>query len=236
MLAVGLQAQPPSLSAADIAAKSIEAMGGAATFASIDSIQAQGHIRFGQGPFTPFTVIAKRPNRFRMELNVGSDHVTQGYDGAIAWQLVSGQHAQEATALTGESLAHLIDQASNAIGGPLLEPEKRHNKLELLGNEKVDGVDCYKLKVTLGTGDTMMIFINPANFRETQEELPIQLNGKPSTIQKSVSLYKRFPPILVACLFVTREKGGEDSQRMEIDTVQINPSVEDSIFKMPAAK
>ena len=61
----------------------------------------------------------------------------------------------------------------------------------------------------------------------------MRVNGKDSTVQQSVGDYRRFGPILVACLFVTREKGGEDSQRMEIDSVEINPPVTDSLFKMP---
>jgi hypothetical protein len=230
------QSQPPEPSAEEVAAKTIEAMGGEAAFASIGSMLVQGRMRFGQGEFTPFSVVAQRPNHFRMELNMGSDHVTQAYDGAIGWQSVSGEHKQEPTALTGDSLAHLIDQASNAIGGPLLDRTQRRNKLEMLGREEVDRVNCYKIKVSLGSGDTMVLFINPLNFREVQEELPMQLNGKPSTIQESVSLYRKFGPILVACEFVTREKGGEDSQRLEIDAVELNPSVEDSIFKMPVKK
>jgi hypothetical protein len=229
-VACGLRAQ----SADDIAAKSIEAMGGAANFASIESIRMQGRMRFGQGAFFPFSLVARRPNVFRLELTVGPDHVAQAYDGSIGWQSVSGEHKQAPTALTGESLSHLIDQAANVIGGPLLDREKRRNQVKLLDREMVNGVDCYHLKITLATGDTREVFIDPSNFLETREEFPAKLNGKASTIQLSVGNYRRFGAILVACLFVTREKGKEDSQRMEIDSVEINPSVDDSIFKMPA--
>jgi hypothetical protein len=228
------QAQAPTVD--EIIARSIDALGGAAKFAAVDAIRVQGRLRFGQGPFAPFTVIARRPALFRVELTVGSDRVTQAYDGAIGWQSVSGEHNQEPTPLTGDSLAHLIDQAANAIGGPLLDREKRHNNAELAGTEPVNGVDCYRIKITLATGDTMMVFIDSSNFHEVQEELPFQVNGKPSTIQQSVGDYRRFGPILVACLFVTREKGGEDSQRMEIDSVEVNPTVEDSLFKLPQKK
>ncbi len=232
VFALSLRAQR----ADEIVAKSIEAMGGSASFAAVDSVRVHGRLRFGHGEFTPFTVVAKRPGSMRMELTIGTDHVTQAYDGAIGWQSVAGDHPQQATALTGDSLAHLIDQAANAIGGPLLDLEKRHNTVEMDGREMVNGVDCYRLKVTLGTGDTMVLFIDPANFHEIQEELPIRVEGRQSTIQQSVGDYRRFGSIWVACLFVTREKGGEDSQRLEIDSVEINPAVETSLFKMPVSR
>ncbi|HEY3836506.1 MAG TPA: hypothetical protein VGL72_08040 [Bryobacteraceae bacterium] len=227
------RAQAPELTAEQVAAKTIEAMGSEQAFAGIDSLRLKGRMRFGQGEFTPFTAVAKRPNRFRMELAVGQDQVTQAYDGSVGWQSVSGEHKHEPTALTGDSLAHLIDQAANAIGGPLLDRGQRRNKIEMVGREEVDRADCYKIKVTLGTGDTMVLFINPLNFRDVQEELPMQVNGKTSVIQESVSLYRKFGPILMACQFVTREKGGEDRQQLEIDSVEINATAEDSIFKMP---
>ncbi len=219
----GLCAQSADdITAKSIADKSIAAMGGASQFASVESIRMQGRMRFGQGgAFAPFSVIARRPNLFRMELTVGPDHVTQAYDGAIGWQSVSGAHQQEPTALVGDSLAHLIDQAANVIGGPLLDLDKRHNRVELMDRQTVNGADCYRLKIALSTGNTRIIFIDPTSFHEIQEEFPAPLNGRASTVQMSVGDYRKFGPILVACLFVTREKGGEDSQRMEVDSVEI---------------
>ena len=235
-LVVAAQLRAQDLSVEQIIAKAIEAIGGQANLAKVDSIELKARIRFGQGEFGPLRVVAKRPSLFRMEMTIGPDHVTQAYDGAIGWQAVTGEHKQDPVVLTGESLAHLIDQAANAIGGPLIDLEKRHNEVSLAGREPVNGVDCYKLKVTLGTGDTMDVFLDPTTFQTVQEELPMRLEGRSSTIQESVGNYRKFGSILMACLFVTHEKGGEDGQRMEIDAVEINPKVDASVFKMPAAK
>jgi hypothetical protein len=79
----------------------------------------------------------------------------------------------------------------------------------------------------------MDLFIDPATFLTIQEELPMKMEGKGSVIQETVGNYRKFGSILMACLFVTREKGGEDSQFLEIDSVEINPAAEDSLFKMP---
>jgi hypothetical protein len=228
VVASGLRAQ----SAEEIAAKAIDAMGGTARFATIESIKMEGRLRLGQGEFTPFSMVARRPAMFRLELSVGPDRVTQAYDGTIGWQSVSGEHNQEPTPLTGDSLAHLIDQASTAIGGPLLDLKKRHNKAELLGRETLNGADCYKVKITFSTGNSRVMFIDSANFREVQEEMPAQVNGA-TTIEQEVSQYRRFDGILVACLLVTREKGGPDSQRMEIDSVELNPALDEGLFKLP---
>lgn len=221
----------PEPTAAELVAKSVDAMGGAAQFASVNSIEVHGRMRFGQEAFTPFTLLAQRPNRFRMELDTGPNHVVQAYDGATGWQSLSGRLKQAPTSLFGETLAHLMDQAANAIGGPLVDLEKRGNRAEYEGREPVNGRDCYKLKVTLPTGNWMMLFIDSSTYLEVQEELPMRIDNQPATVQQSIGNYRRFGPILVATSFVTRQKGHADSQRMEIDSVEINPPIEPGWFK-----
>lgn len=223
----------PEPNARDIAAKCVEAMGGAAQFANIESLQFRGRMRFGTGAFTPFMVVARRPDRFRMELTVGEDRVVQAYDGRTGWQSVSGPHNQPATPLEGGSLLYLRDQAVNAIGGPLVDMEKRGNRAELASHEAVQGADCFKLKLTLATGNSRVVFIDASSFLVLQEELPTVLNSQAATIQQSLGDYRRFGPILLPCTFTTRQKGGEDGQRIEIESVEINAVVEESVFNMP---
>ncbi len=228
-----LLAQSSVPTASEIIARSVDALGGAAQFATVNAIKVHGRIRFGQEAFKPFIVTAARHRKFRMELSAGPDYVVQAFDGATGWQSVSGQHTQAPAPLTGDALAHLIDQAANAIGGPLLDLEKRGNFAEYAGHEAVNGVECFKLKLTLATRHTMAIFIDPSSYREIQEELPVMIDGEPSTIQQSVGNYRQFGPILIACSFATRQKGKEDSQHMEIDSVEINPVIDDGVFEMP---
>jgi hypothetical protein len=223
----------PEPTAQDIAAKYVEAIGGAAQVAKVETMRIQGRMRFGTEAFTSFTVTAKRPDRFRMELTAGPDRIVQAYNGSAGWQSVSGLHNQPATPLEGDSLLYLRDQAANAIGGPLVDMEKRRNRAELVGHEAVNGIDCFKLKLTLATGNSRVMFIDASSFLVVQEELPAVLNSQAATIQQSVGNYRRFGPVLVPCLFVTRPKGGEDTQRIEIDQVEINPRVDDSIFQLP---
>ena len=100
----------------------------------------------------------------------------------------------------------------------------------------MDGVNSFKLEVTLGTGNKMTLFVDPASFHVIREELPIQVNGSPGVIEEVVGNYRRFGPVTLACLFVTRQKGADekDSQQLEFDSVELNPAVEDLFFWLPA--
>lgn len=224
----------PELSAPELVKKCVEALGGEEAFAKVESIRMTGRMRLGEGALTPFSVLAKRPNFYRIELTAGPDRVVQAFDGTVGWQSVSGQHEQAPTALSGESLSRLMDQAANAIGGPLVEMEKRGNKVELAGRESAGEVDCIRLQVTLATGDSMLLLIDPTTFREVQEEIPIKINGQSSAILQTAGNYRRFGSIWIPCLRITRQKGSQDSQRTEIDSVDLNPQLDNELFRFAA--
>jgi outer membrane lipoprotein-sorting protein len=218
----------------EIADKVIAATGGVAEFAKVESLQIKGRMKFGDGNFSPITVFAKRPNRYRMELNIGPDHVVQAYDGKVGWQSIDGDHKQPPTPLEGVSLAHLIDQAANAIGGPLLDRTARQNVVQLTGRANVNGVDCHKLEVTLGTGDKMTLFVDAKTFLIMREEVPIEMNAAPGLLEETVGDYRQFGSVKLACLFVTHPQGAAETenQRMEFESVEVNPPLDVAIFSI----
>jgi len=234
LLALSFSNAQTPLTLEQIISKSVDALGGAANFAQVKAVRMKGSIRFGKGDAGPVLVLAQRPSNFRMEVTFGTDQVVQGYDGKTGWQALTGEHPQPAAELSGDTLYHLIDQAANAIGGALLDRKQRGNTAELSGVEDFNGTACYKINVKLWTRDPIAIFIDRSSFLTVGEEFPMDVNGKPSTIQQVVSDYRKFGSILVACRFVTREKGGEESQRLEVDSVEINPALDAAVFHLPA--
>lgn len=198
-------------------------MGGAEAFRKIESLRIRGTVRIGGTSASVFTVLAKRSGAFRLEMDAGPDHVVQNYDGAAGWQTVTGSHRQPDTPLTGDPLAYLRDQAANAIGGPLVEMQQRGNQAEVDGNELIDGVACYRLKLMLASGHKRVVFIDSTTFLEVLEETQAVVGRRVTVIQQSVGDYRKFGHILVPCRIITREKNMEDSQQMHIETVEINP-------------
>ena len=47
--------------------------------------------------------------------------------------------------------------------GPLVDYRRKGHKVELLGKEKVEGVDAYKLKLTLKGGEVKYIYHKQPN-------------------------------------------------------------------------
>lgn len=112
-----------SLYAADanvqqIVHQALEARGGAAKFANVRSLKANGRIQFAQGEFQPLTMMAKRPSFFRVDIG---GNIVQGYDGKTAWQSNGAGTAEVSDAQKSQ----IVDQAMNAIGGPLVDWRQR---------------------------------------------------------------------------------------------------------------
>jgi len=57
------------------------------------------------------------------------------------------------------------------MDGPLIDYQSRPH-LELQGKEKVEGTDCYKLKVTLKNGDIRTIYV------DAESNLEIKIEGR----------------------------------------------------------
>jgi hypothetical protein len=211
----------------EIIAKHLAARGGAEKFAAIRTMRTEGRIKFGEGEFSPITVLAKRPSKFYVSFKLGQDTIEQRYDGATAW---SG-----ATVATGASKNQILDQAGSAIGGPLLDGKARGNKITFAGKEKWKNLDTLKLKVTLPiTGTQMAIYLDSKTYLEVGEELFVKLNGADAVIEETVSEDKRFDGLLFPTLFLSHVVGQQASQRLEIQKMAINPPIADSAFRPPA--
>ena len=206
----------------EIVTRAIQARGGANKLSAIGSMKATGTIRLGGNAPGPLLVYMKRPSYFRVEMQMGAARVTQGFDGVTGWQMTEGEPAQPPAKLTGAALNRLIEQASNAIDGPLLDFRARNIRVALAGHANANGRDCLLLRVTLPTGGEIDQYLDASTYLEIHEELPAV------SIQQNISGYKPYAGVLFPSLYES------DGQRLELTDRQINPKLDASIFAMPS--
>jgi hypothetical protein len=226
------RAQAPGMTAKEVAAKNVEAMGGAAQFQAVQSIKVTGKLRFPDGKVWGFTVRHMGSNQMRIDLDVSGQAITQAFDGTTGWQVSPGTAPQ---ALDGDELKSLIDQAANAVGSPLVDYEARGNTVELLPEDAVDGKPCYVLKVTLKTGNTMTMYFDKKTFLEVREVLPRTNDGKDATIVETVSDFKKFGALYLPSLYVSGPRENPQETALVIEGMEFNPPMDAAIFRMPAA-
>ena len=217
----------------EIVAKSVEARGGMDKLKAVKSIRSTGKMELGPGMEAPGTMFQKRPNMVRVEFTVQGLTAVQAYDGKSAWMIMPFTGKKDPEAMTADDTKEMEEDAD--IDGPLVDYKAKGNTVELLGKEKLEGTDAYKLKVTLKNGDVKTIYLDADSYLEIKEEGKRTVRGSEQEFESSLSDYREVEGVMFPFAVESGPKGSQQKQKLTIDKIELNLPAEDSSFKMPAA-
>jgi outer membrane lipoprotein-sorting protein len=215
----------------EIIAKNIQARGGMDKLKAVQSIRYTGKLAVGPGLEAPITLVLKRPTNMRMELTVQGLTAIQAYDGKTGWQIVPFEGKKDPELMSEENLKDAVDQSD--IDGPLVDYAQKGHKVELIAKEPVEGTDAYKLKVTLKTGGILFLYIDADSFLEIKTERKRTVRGTEREVESVLGDYKEVKGLMIPHSIEAGAKDSPQKQKITIEAVEINPSVEDARFKMP---
>jgi len=224
----------PALSAQtvdEIIAKNVDARGGMEKLKSIKSIRTTATMTMGPGMEAPGVMVQKRPEMARLEFTIQGLTAVQAYDGSKAWQIMPFMGKKDPELMSGDETKEMQETAD--LDGPLVDYKAKGNTVELLGKEKVEGTDAYKLKVTLKNGDVQTMFIDADSFLEIREETKRMVRGTEREFESSIGDYKDVSGIIFPFAVESGIKGTDQKQKITISKIELNVPAEDSIFKMP---
>ena len=176
----------------------------------------------------PVTILMKRPNFARLEVDVGGQAIVSILDGAKAWSTKPGSASFDE--ISQEGLAGLMSALLNGIteiGRPLESYKETGDPIELIGTEREGNRDLYKLKVIRRGGDSMNVFLDKVNF----------LKVKQSEIYKELDLdtyygdYKAVGDVVLPHYLEHRAIGNQTYSKIKIEKFELNTDIEDSRFK-----
>jgi hypothetical protein len=254
-LAVAADTAParPKLSAAEIVDKSVAASGGLQAWRAVQSITMKGKMEAGgnQRPTLPvpgvkagrqmpakrpleqaqlpFTMELKRPKKMRLELEFNGQTAIQVFDGTNGWKLRPFLNRHEVEPYTPDEMKATALQSE--LDGPLVDYAKKGTKVEVEGLEKVRGDDAYKLKLTFSNGKEQRVWIDAKTFLETKiEGTPRRLDGKFHPVATYLLDYQSVNGLMVAHTLETAVDGVQQSERIHIESVVVNPKLDDALF------
>jgi outer membrane lipoprotein-sorting protein len=219
----------------EIIAKHVAAMGGMAKLNAVKSMRITGKMTLGPGLEAPAVIEYKRPKNVRMEITLQGMTMVQAYDGASAWQIMPFQGNKNPEAM-GEDDRKDIEEESDLIEGPIVNYKEKGHKVELVGKDKVEGSDAYKLKVTLKNGDTQYVYLDADSFLEVKTEGKRMVRGTEVETESFSGDYKEVEGLMIPFSQEVGQKGSTQRQRITFEKIEINPAVEDARFKMPDVK
>jgi outer membrane lipoprotein-sorting protein len=233
-MALALAAPAAAQTVDEIIAKNNEAKGGLDKIKAVKTARMTGRMTVGPGIEAPVVLEFKRPNSMRMDITIQGMTVTQAYDGTKAWMLNPLQGSKEPQELSGEELKMTEEQAD--LDGPLIDYKAKGNQVELVGKEKVEGADAYKLKVTLKNGTVRHIYIDAEHFLEIKDESKRMIRGTEMEADTIVGDYKEVSGLMLPHSIDSGQKGAPQRQKVIIEKIEINVPIDESRFKMPEVK
>ncbi len=114
------------------------------------------------------------------------------------------------------------------LGDAFITYKELGKTLEYLGTDDMDGTECHKFKMIGKEGEETTFYMDAISFYIIKESQKINLNGKQIESSTLYSNYTRLPEGIVNPMAV----GGGWGETI-FTKIEINPKLEDSVFKLP---
>jgi hypothetical protein len=186
----------------------------------------------GQGMLVPYVLEQKRPDKTRLEFVFDGETAVQCYDGTNGWKLVPFRGRRTPEPMSEEERGEAADSAD--LYGLLFDYAARGHTVELVGNEPVEGRDTYKLKVTLPGGSVRWLYLDAETGLEVKLDSLRRLAGRERRVETFYREWQAADGLLIPRRQETRTEGQGDLHVLTVESVLVNPPLEDSRFAMPA--
>lgn len=233
-MALALAAPAAAQTVDEIIAKHVEAMGGLDKLKSIKTVRMTGKMTVGPGIEAPVVMELKRPNSMRMDFTIQGMVGSQAYDGQVGWTFMPFQGSKVAQQMAEDELKMAQEQAD--IDGPLIDYKAKGNTVELLGKDKVEGADAFKLKVTLKNGVVRTIYIDAEHFLQVKDESKRTIRGTEIDGETILGDYKEVDGMMFPHSVDSGQKGSPQRQKLVVEKIELNVPIDDARFKMPEGK
>jgi outer membrane lipoprotein-sorting protein len=225
-------ALPATAQTADeIVARHIVARGGLEKLQSLQSIRMTGKMSMGPGMEVPCVLEMKRPNMMRLDMTVQGTTGTQAFDGTDGWVVMPFAGIAEPDRMPADVAKEALTQAD--FDGPLVDYKTKGHRVELLGKQAVDDRQAWTLEVTLKGGGTRRIYVDADSYLEIGSAGARNIRGTSVEAETRLGDYRPTNGIMFPHTMETGLKGQPQREKMTIDKVELNVSIDDTRFRMP---
>ena len=219
----------------EIVAKHIEAMGGAEKWKALKAVEMVNKFSV-QGMDLEQKVLIVNGKSLRTYLAVMGQEIISVVDGETGW--AQSPAMMGGTGEPEDMPGALIKESRKQVnlGGSLLNYKETGGSVELVGKEKLDGVDVYHLKLTEKGGDISNLFLSTSNYYILKAAGKRNVQGKDVEAEVSYSNFKQIDGLTFHHTMEVPNPMAGGTMTIDIDSIKINPTVNESIFKKPAKK
>ena len=228
--------QAYAYTAEELAAKNLDAKGGAERLNAIHSLRLSGKLLVnGDTLQLGYLSVVERPASIRFEGTLQGLTLVQAYDGSQGWKINPFQGRKDPEKMSTDDAKELAENAADFTGA-LVDYKAKGYKLEYLGTEDVDGTEAHKLRVTRPNGDISYVYLDPDYFLEIRTVDRRIQHGVPKETVTDYGDYEKVDGVYFAFSQVSGEKGSSDRQKVQIEKAEANTVSDDNLFRLPATQ
>jgi len=221
----------PGQTVEEIIAKSIDARGGIRKIKSVQSQRLSGHISLGDAQGT-ILIEKKRPGKLREEITLKEKTLIRATNGKTGWMINPFSGGKDPEPLSADDFRLMTQQAD--FDRPLVDYKTKGNQVELVGREKLDDKEVYKLKVTLKDGQIRYDYVGVASSLELKWEGRVVRNGSDFPAESFFRDYRSVDGLIYPFVIESDSPGNAGTQKIIFDKVELNPPLDDTRFEQPA--
>jgi hypothetical protein len=237
---VALSLGTPCLVASPAAAQTLEevvaahlaARGGVGSIRAVQSLRMTGHASAEPGTEAPVTREVRRPGRIRTEFSFQGVTGVYVLGGDAGWQVSPFGGSLEPEPMTADQEQAARDQAD--IDGPFIDASAKGLTLELTGRTTLDGRETYRVKVTSKGGNVRDYYIDATSRLIVRVDSTRVVRGTPMHVETTYTDYREVAGLMFAHAIEAGERGRPRRLRVVVDTVEVNPPIEEARFATPA--
>ena len=218
----------------EILAKYFENTGGLENWKKLNTMQVDGKMSM-QGMDFNFTLMSKRPNKQKVEVDIQGTKIIQSYDGTDAWMINPMGGGTEPTKLPEDQAKEMTNQK---FEDEFVDYKAKGHEVTLLGEEEVDGVPCYKVQLIKNKNNdkddiTEIHFFDKENFVPIMR-ISYALSGpaQGQEVRTYLSDYMEVDGFMIPA-FMESKVNGQSIQKMTFQNVKMNVAIEDDTFAFP---
>lgn len=208
----------------EIVKNHIKAIGGEENWKKLKSMKSEASMK-AQGAEVKLNMWQVDRKAMKVEINVMGMTGYQILTNVDGWQFMPFQGQTKPEPMTAEDVKTSQDQLW--IQDEFITYKEKGKKLTDLGKDEVEGTECYKISLTNKEGSVTTYFIDASNFHIIKSVTKLTANGKEV---EATSLFSNYKSVEGGIVLPFNTSG--DMGEMEVTSVVMNPTIDESIFKI----
>lgn len=210
--------------------QAVAARGGLEQLHAIHSQRLSGKISFGPVVAT-LRIEFKRPNHMRMEIGLPAGTAVRLFDGTSGWSSNPLAGRPKLEPISAAELSQVRREAD--MDGPLVDSEAKGIHVELAGKGTVEGRATEGLELRFPDGAMQRYQLDATSHEPVAWEETKLVEGKERHLASTVRATRRVEGILFPTRIESGPPGGAPSQSIAIESIELNPPLDDARFRPP---